>query len=109
MLELSKAIEEAKESDSSVVPGLVDKMGRPCVFNPILNPKLISQLDEIKDVIGYGPVLVSTLAGLILKDLSMHHRHLSQTIIYYPSASSTPSHTITYCPSASSTPSHTIT
>ena len=60
MLELSKAIEEAKESDSSVVPGLVDKMGRPYVFDPILYPKLISQLDEMKDVIGFGPVLVST-------------------------------------------------
>jgi hypothetical protein len=35
MLELNKAIEDARDSDPSFIPDLVDRLGRPYVFDPI--------------------------------------------------------------------------
>lgn len=70
MYELDLAYKKAKLPEFKNVPVLKNKMGRPYVFDPALYGRLRNELEEVKDVVGFGPVLVGTLAGLIMKLVS---------------------------------------
>lgn len=54
----------------NVEPSLFGKLGRPYLFHPTNYPNLIKRLEEVMDVIGFGPVMVASMVGLILKGIS---------------------------------------
>jgi hypothetical protein len=64
--------ENAKNTVQShnVEPLLFGKMGRPYLFHPSNYPNLIKRLEEVMDVIGFGPVMVASMVGLVLKEIS---------------------------------------
>ena len=70
MYGLDLVYKNAKFPEFEGVPMLKNKMGRPYVFGPALYGRLRNQLEEVKDVVGFGPVLVGTLACHIMKLIS---------------------------------------
>ena len=63
--------EEAKDNlkNHDVEPALLGNKGRPYLFHPSLYPNLISRLEETIDIVGFGPAIVATMVGIILKGL----------------------------------------
>ena len=63
--------EKAKKNleNHDAEPELLGKKGRPYLFHSSLYPNLISRLEETIDIVGFGPTLVATMVGIILKSL----------------------------------------
>jgi hypothetical protein len=63
--------EQAKNNlkNHDVEPQQFGRMGRPYRYHPILYPRLMARLEEVKDVVGFGPMLVASIVGDILKPL----------------------------------------
>ena len=76
--------ENAKDSldNHNVEPSLLGKNGRPNLFHPTLYADLIDRLNEVVDVVGFGPALVTTMVSLILKKL---HRTEENESVFEPS------------------------
>lgn len=53
----------------NVEPPLLGSRGRPYLFHPTLYPNLISRLEEVMDVVGFGPAIVATMVSITLKSL----------------------------------------
>ena len=76
--------ENAKDSlkNHNMEPSLLGKNGRPYLFHPTLYPDLIARLNEVVDVVGFGPALVATMVSIVLKTL---HRTGDDESVYEPS------------------------
>lgn len=53
-----------------VEPELLGKRGRPYLFHPSMYPELKMRLEEVIDIVGFGPGIVSAMVSIILKRVS---------------------------------------
>lgn len=76
--------ESAKDSleNHNVEPSLLGKNGRPYLFHPTLYPDLIARLNEVVDVVGFGPALVATMVSIVLRKL---HNTREDESVFEPS------------------------
>ena len=79
--------EQAKKDlmNHDVEPELLGVRGRPFLFHPTLYPRLIARLEEDMDVVGFGPTLVATIVGIILKSLFNPEYHGFDCSVFEPS------------------------
>ena len=86
-VDIVKYVSDYKEAKASVndhndQPPLFGKLGRPYIFHPSNYPELIRRLEEVMDVIGFGPVMVGSMVALILNRIT---RNIDSETIFEPS------------------------
>jgi hypothetical protein len=69
-VDIVKHVSDYKEAQASVndhneQPPLFGKLGRPYLFHPSYHPDLIRRLEEVMDVIGFGPVMVGSMRSVL--------------------------------------------